>query len=121
MFDEHTLVFADQIVLLKIDIMTQNFLFYSIYFLKYHVSILFTGTNITTHYNAYFGESSGPYHLDNVNCGGHEVDLTACSHQYASGGVYNNDIDVHNCAPGKEAAVKCDGMRLSSNCAYTVT
>ena len=48
--------------------------------------------------------------MDNVNCGGHEVNLTASPHQYTSGGVYNNGIDVHNCAPGKEAGVKCDGM-----------
>ena len=66
---------------------------------------------VQTYYNAYFGESRGPYHLDNVGCGGHEVNLTACSHhQYRSGGVYNNGIGVHNCAPGNEAGVKCDGM-----------
>ena len=70
----------------------------------------FTGTNITTYYNAYFGESTGPYHLDNVNCGGHEVNLTASPRQYTTGGVYNNGVGVHNCAPGKEAGVKCDGM-----------
>ena len=100
-------MFADQIVFLKVDIMT---LFIVFTFIKYHVFIFFTGTNITTYYTAYFGESSGPYHLDNVNCDGHEVNLTACSRQYASGGVYNNSIDVHNCAPGKETGVKCDGM-----------
>ena len=74
------------------------------------VYIFFTGTNITTYYNANFGESRGPYHLDNVNCGGHEVNLTACSHHYTTGGVYNNGVGVNNCAPGKEAGVKCDGM-----------
>ena len=64
----------------------------------------------TTYYNAYFGESRGPYHLDNVNCGGYETNLTACSRYYTTGGIYNNGIGVHNCAPGNEAGVTCDGM-----------
>ena len=72
--------------------------------------ICFAGTNITVCSNAHFGESSGPYHLDNVNCGGYEANLLVCSRQYTSGGVYNNGIDVHNCAAGNEAGVKCDGM-----------
>ena len=65
--------------------------------------------NATAYYDAHFGESSGPYHLDNVYCNGHEANLTACHRQYTSGGVYNNGIGVHNCAPGNEAGVKCDG------------
>ena len=36
----------------------------------------------------------------------------SCSRGYTSGGVYNNGIDVHNCAPGNEAGVKCDGMLI---------
>ena len=78
--------------------------------MKSHV--LYTCTDATAYYNAHFGESSGPYHLDNVNCGGYEANLLSCSRGYTSGGVYNNGIDVHNCAPGMEAGVKCDGMCL---------
>ena len=77
----------------------------------------FTGTNITAYYNAYFGESSGPYHLDGLGCNGYENNLTACSRQYTTGGINNNGIGVHNCAPGNEAGVKCDGMWTLS-CIY---
>ena len=66
----------------------------------------------TTYYNAHFGKSNGPYHLDGLRCNGYEANLTACSRVYTSGGVYNNGIGVHNCAPGNEAGVKCDGMIL---------
>ena len=64
----------------------------------------------TAYYNAHFGESSGPYHLDGLSCSGYEANLLSCSRHYTSGGVYNNGIDVHNCAPGNEAGVKCDSM-----------
>ena len=40
----------------------------------------------------------------------YEANLLNCSHRYTTGGVYNNGIGVHNCAPGNEAGVKCDGM-----------
>jgi len=70
----------------------------------------FTCTDATAYSNAYFGESSGPYHLDGLGCGGYEANLLACSRHYTSGGVYSNGVDVHNCAPGNEAGVKCDGM-----------
>ena len=72
-------------------------------------------SDATAYYNAHFGESSGPYHLDNVNCQGYETTLLSCSRQYRSGGVYSNGIDVHNCAPGNEAGVKCDGMCMDSD------
>ena len=74
------------------------------------VAMFFTCSDATAYYNAHFGESSGPYHLDGLGCDGYEANLTACSHQYTSGGVYNNGIGVHDCAPGNEAGVKYDGM-----------
>ena len=70
----------------------------------------FTCSDTTAYYNAHFGESRGPYHLDYVNCRGYETNLLSCSRHYSSGGDHNNGIGVHNCAPGKEAGVKCDGM-----------
>ena len=33
-----------------------------------------------------------------------------CSRRYTTGGVNNLGIGVHNCAPGNEAGVKCDGI-----------
>ena len=77
------------------------------------VAMFFTGTNITvatTYYNAHFGESRGPYHLDNLYCNGYKTNLLSCSRQYTTGGIYNNGVGVHNCAPGNEAGVKCDGV-----------
>ena len=77
-------------------------------------TIIFTCTDTTVYYNAYFGESSGPYHLDDLHCNGYETNLLSCSRGYNSGGVYNNGIDVHNCAPGNEAGVTCDGRWTST-------
>ena len=76
-------------------------------------------SDATAYANAYFGESSGPYHLDNVYCNGYEANLLSCSRGYTTGGVYNNGIGVHNCAPGMEAGVKCDGRWIFL--AYTIT
>ena len=50
--------------------------------------------------NSHFGEGSGPYHLSSVSCNGHERNLTECSH---------NAIGYHNCLPGNDAGVRCDG------------
>ena len=74
--------------------------------------MFFTCSDATVYYNANFGESSGPYHLDGLGCDGYEANLTACPRQYTSGGGYNNGIGVHDCAPGNEAGVKCDGTWL---------
>ena len=78
--------------------------------MKNHV--LYTCTDATAYSNAHFGESSGPYHLDDLRCNGYEANLLSCSRGYTTGGLYNNGIGVHNCAPGNEAGVKCDGMIL---------
>ena len=61
-------------------------------------------------YRTHFGESSGPYHLSGLRCDGYEANLLNCSRRYTTGGVNNLGIGVHNCAPGNEAGVKCDGM-----------
>ena len=65
---------------------------------------------MTVYSNAHFGESSGPYHLDGLRCGGYEANLLNCSRTYTTGGVNNLGIGIHNCPPGSEAGVKCDGM-----------
>ena len=66
----------------------------------------------TSYLDAYFGESSGPYHLDYVSCRGYEATLLDCGRWYTTGGINNQGIGVHNCAPGNEAGVKCDGMQF---------
>ena len=43
---------------------------------------------------------SPAYHLDNVDCGGNERMLSDCKHR---------GIGVHDCSPGKEAGVTCNG------------
>ena len=69
-----------------------------------------TWKDATSYRDAYFGESSGPYHLESVRCNGYEATLLNCSRQYTTGGMNNQGIGVHDCAPGNEAGVKCDGM-----------
>jgi len=56
--------------------------------------------------NAYYGSGSGPYHLDNVHCGGSETSLLSCSHAV---------VGVHNCKHGDEAGVKCVGKLVGLN------
>ena len=50
--------------------------------------------------SAYFGEGSGFILLDNVNCGGSEFSLFACSH-----GAFGE----HNCSHKEDAGVVCFG------------
>ena len=50
-------------------------------------------------YWAEFGEGSGQIWLDDVNCGGGEPYLSACSHR---------GWGVHNCVHGDDAGVYCD-------------
>ena len=84
-----------------------------LYTLLFEIAMFFftyTWKDVTMHFNAHFGESSGPYHLSGLRCGGYEANLLNCSRRYTTGGVNNLGIGVHNCAPGNEAGVKCDGM-----------
>lgn len=52
--------------------------------------------NATARSSAYFGQGSGPIHLDNVTCNGSESRLIDCSH-----------ISIHNCGHHKDAGVTC--------------
>jgi len=70
-------------------------------FVHSQTSHLITDTSV--YFNAYFGESSGPYHLDNLNCDGYETNLLSCRRQYT-------EIGVHKCLPRHEAGVRCDGI-----------
>ena len=60
-----------------------------------NAAMFFTCSDATAYYNAHFGESRGPYHLDKVNCNGYETNLLSCSRDNTSGGVHNSGIDVH--------------------------
>ena len=77
--------------------------------------------DLTVYSNTYFGESSGPCHLDALHCNGYEANVLSCS---------RNSIGPHNCncAPGNEAGVKCNGMcadffskSLFSDCIYMLS
>ena len=59
----------------------------------------------TAYTGAYFGRSAGPYILDNVGCYGDELTLLGCSQR----GPF-----VHDCIPGKDAGVKCEGKGMRS-------
>lgn len=48
--------------------------------------------------NAYFGQLTGPIHLDNVQCTGQERELGDCQHQ---------PWGAHNCIHGEDAGVAC--------------
>ena len=52
---------------------------------------------------AFYGEGRGPYHLDNVYCNGDESSLLECSH---------NTVGIHNCLPGMDAGVRCNGKKV---------
>ena len=58
--------------------------------------------NATARSSAYFGQGSGPIHLDNVTCNGSESRLIDCSH-----------ISIHNCGHHKDAGVTCSGMLIT--------
>ena len=58
--------------------------------------------NATARSSAYFGQGSGPIHLDNVACTGSESRLLDCSH-----------ISNHNCGHHKDAGVTCPGMLIT--------
>ncbi|XP_029466897.1 scavenger receptor cysteine-rich type 1 protein M130-like isoform X2 [Rhinatrema bivittatum] len=47
---------------------------------------------------AYYGESSGNYILDRVNCSGSEASLLDCP---------SRGLETHTCQPGEEAGVNC--------------
>jgi len=52
---------------------THSFIVYS-----YHCHYIFSSTG-TIYANAHFGQGKGKTWLDNVNCNGHENDLSQCS------------------------------------------
>ena len=68
----------------------REFMFFLVPFMK----------DATAHSGAHFGQSTGPYYLSDVTCGGSEASLFDCTH---------SGIGVHSCSPGHDAAVTCDG------------
>ncbi|XP_037400456.1 deleted in malignant brain tumors 1 protein-like isoform X2 [Pygocentrus nattereri] len=56
------------------------------------------GPVVSAPHSARFGQGSGPILLDDVQCNGHESNLTNCSH---------NGFGKHNCYHGEDASVIC--------------
>ena len=56
------------------------------------------GTAVIALPSAAFGEGSGPVWFDNVQCSGHEANLTQCHHR---------GLGVHNCGHSEDAGVIC--------------
>ena len=61
---------------------------------------------IQAYTSAYFGQLTGPIHLDNVQCTGQERELGDCQHL---------PWGLHNCVHGEDAGVAC-----TSECPYMV-
>ena len=62
---------------------------------------------------AYFGEGSGPIHLDNVHCFGTEQRLVGCP---------ANPVGVHNCFHYEDAGVRCQpGEWVMMQCAIAIS
>ena len=68
---------------------------------------IFFATGATAHTGAYFGEGSGPIHLDIVQCSGSEYNLTECEIRNDRVRT-NHSIDVGvKCQPGRVDRVDC--------------
>ena len=61
---------------------------------SYGVIHLFIGARYFS--NAFFGQGTGPIHIDNVTCIGSESVLVQCSH-----------LTIHNCTHADDAGVRC--------------
>ena len=70
-------------------------------------SLLYTITGATAHTGAYFGEGSGPIHLDFVQCSGSEYNLTECEIRHDRISIdHSFDVGV-KCQPGRTRVVFC--------------
>ncbi|CAL8317035.1 unnamed protein product [Gadus morhua 'NCC'] len=58
------------------------------------------GRVLSAPHGATFGRGQGPIGLDNVNCNGHESELTQCGHR---------GLLTHNCGHQQDAGVVCEG------------
>ncbi|XP_067238186.1 deleted in malignant brain tumors 1 protein-like isoform X2 [Chanodichthys erythropterus] len=61
------------------------------------------GGAVSPHFQAYFGQGSGPIWLDDVRCSGSELSLRQCP---------QNPIGSHNCGYGEDAGVVCSQDKL---------
>ena len=78
-------------------------------------------TGATAHTDAYFGEGSGPIHLDFVQCSGSEYNLTECE-------IRNNRVQTSHvfdvgvkCQPGRVYGVDCLSESRMQSCRHVHT
>ena len=58
---------------------------------------LFSFSDVSTFASAYFGEGTGPIHLDNVQCAGNEISILDCPY----------DEGVDDCTHALDVGVVC--------------
>ncbi|XP_059914172.1 deleted in malignant brain tumors 1 protein-like [Gadus macrocephalus] len=64
------------------------------------------GRVLSAPHGATFGPGQGPIGLDDVNCNGHESELTQCGH---------SGLWTHNCGHQQDAGVVCEGIPGNKN------
>ena len=75
--------------------------------IHYCYIFLFPIVDLASYSNAYFGQGTGPIHLDNVGCSGSESVLVQCNHLTATSCVHAEDAGVRCSPPGERMLLSC--------------
>ena len=71
--------------------------------------------------DAYFGQGTGPIHIDNVGCSGSESVLVQCNHLTINNCVHAEDAGVRCSPPGKMTIVLDPSLRVALGLSIAVT
>ena len=69
---------------------------HNLYMIYFIVHIFHVNSVAISFSNAYFGQGTGPIHIDNVGCSGSESVLVQCNH-----------LTIDNCVHAEDAGVRC--------------